>query len=35
MNISIGEKKLFNGAAPRYKQLKDYCRCRSVIAGVG
>jgi len=31
MNISIGEKKVFGGAAPRYKRLKYYRRCRGVI----
>ena len=30
MNISIGEKKVFGSAAPRYKRLKDYRRCRGV-----
>ena len=34
MNISIGEKKVFGGAAPRYKRLKDYRRCRGVIVGI-
>jgi len=27
MNISIGEKKVFSGAASHHKQLKDYRRC--------
>jgi len=34
MNISIGEKKVFGGAAPRYKWLEDYCRCRGVTGGI-
>jgi len=34
MNISIGEKKVFGGAAPRYKRLEDYRRCRGVIGGL-
>ena len=34
MNISIGEKKVFGGAAPRYKRLKDYRRCRGVTGGI-
>lgn len=34
MNISIGEKKVFGGAAPRQVRLKDYCRPRGVTRGV-
>jgi len=33
MNISIGEKKVSSGAAPRYKWLEDYHRCRGVTGG--
>lgn len=28
MNISIGEKKVFGGVAPRQERLKDYRRLR-------
>ena len=34
MNISIGEKKVFGGAAPRYKRLEDYHRCRGMTGGI-
>ena len=34
MNISIGEKKVFGGAAPRYKWLEDYRRCRGMTGGI-
>jgi len=34
MNISIGEKKVFSGAAPRQVRLKDYYRPRGVTHGV-
>jgi len=34
MNVSIGEKKAFGGAAPCYKWLEDYCRCRGVTGGL-
>jgi len=34
MNISIGEKKVFSGAAPRYKRLEDYRKCRGVTVGI-
>ena len=34
MNVSIGEKKAFSGAAPRYKRLEDYRRCRGVKVSV-
>jgi len=34
MNISIGEKKVFGGAAPCYKRLKDYRRCRGMTVGI-
>ena len=30
MNVSIGEKKAFGGAAPCYKRLEDYHRCRGM-----
>ena len=33
--MSIGEKKAFGGAAPRYKRLEDYRRCRGVTVGIG
>lgn len=34
MKISIGEKKVFGGAAPRHKWLKDYCKCGGMIGGI-
>ena len=34
MNVSIGEKKEFGGAAPCYKQLEDYRRCRGMTGGI-
>ena len=34
MNVSIGEKKVFGGAAPCYKRLEYYRRCRGVIGGI-
>ena len=34
MNISIGEKKVFGGAAPRQVRLKEYCRPGGVTRGV-
>ena len=33
MNISIGEKKVFGGAAPRQERLKDYRRPGGVTMG--
>ena len=34
MNISIGEKKVFSGAAPRQVRLKDYHRPGGVTGGI-
>ena len=34
MNISIGEKKVFGGAAPRQVRLRDYRRPGGVTGGV-
>jgi len=34
MNISIGEKKVFGGAAPHQVRLKDYCRPGGMTRGV-
>jgi len=34
MNISIDEKKVFGGAAPRLVQLKDYCRLGAMTGGI-
>ena len=34
MNISIGEKKVFGGAAPRRVRLRDYRRPGGVTGGV-
>ena len=34
MNISIGEKEVFGGAASRHKRLKDYRRCWGVTGGI-
>jgi hypothetical protein len=34
MNISIGEKKVFGGAAPRQVRLKEYCRSGGMTHGV-
>ena len=34
MNISIGEKKVFGGAAPRQVRLKDHCRPGGMTGGV-
>ena len=34
MNISIGEKKVFGGVAPRLARLEDYCRLGGVIVGI-
>ena len=34
MNVIIGEKKAFGGAAPCYKRLEDYRRYRGVTLWV-
>jgi len=34
MSISISEKKVFGGATPHHKRLKDYRRCGGVVGEV-
>ena len=35
MNVSIGEKKAFGGAVPRYKRLEEHRRCRGMTPYIG